>query len=80
MTSSQLLHNVINNSNCLVGRAVYAFVSGAGGLRFKSWAGQIVYSVANDSPLLQHFFEWSCVAHRRNDAEMGPANSFHASA
>ena len=33
-----------------------AFVSGAGGLRFKSWAGQIGHSVANGSPLLEHFF------------------------
>ena len=39
-----------------------AFVSGAGGLRFKSRAGQIGHSVANGSPLLQHFFERSCVA------------------
>ena len=39
-----------------------AFVSGAGGLRFKSRAGQIGHSVANGSPPLQHFFEWSCVA------------------
>ena len=39
-----------------------AFVSGAGGLRFKSRAGQIKHSVANGSPVLQHFFERSCVA------------------
>ena len=26
------------------------------------------------------FFEGSCVAHTRNDAELGPANSQHASA
>ena len=39
-----------------------AFVSGAGGLRFKTQAGQIEHSVANDSPSLQHFFEKSCVA------------------
>ena len=32
------------------------FVSGAGGLSFKSRAGQIGHSVANGSPLLQHFF------------------------
>ena len=30
--------------------------------------------------LLRHFFQRSCVAHRRNDVEMGPANSLHASA
>ena len=39
-----------------------AFVSGAGGLRFKSRAGQIGRSVANGSPSLRHFFERSCVA------------------
>ena len=39
-----------------------AFISGAGGLRFKSRAGQITRSVANGSPLLRHFFKWSCVA------------------
>ena len=54
-----------------------AFVSGVWGLRFKSRAGQIGHSVANSSPPLRHFLEWSCVAHRRNDAEMSPANSLH---
>ena len=46
-----------------------AFVSRAGGLRFKSRAGQIRYSVANDWQLLQRFFEKSCVAwaQRRGD-------------
>ena len=39
-----------------------AFVSEAGGLRFKSRAGQIEHSVANGSPPLRHFFERSCVA------------------
>ena len=39
-----------------------AFVSGVGGLRFKSQAGQIGHSVANGSPPLRHFFERSCVA------------------
>ena len=39
-----------------------AFVSGAGGLRFKSRAGQIGHSVANGSPPLRDFFERSCVA------------------
>ena len=39
-------------------------------------AGQIGNNVANGSPLLQHFFERSCVARRRNDdTEMGPAKS-----
>ena len=40
-----------------------AFVSESGGLKFKSRAGQIGLSVANGSPPLQHFFEWTCVAH-----------------
>ena len=39
-----------------------AFVSGAGGLRFKSRAGKIGQSVVNGSPPLRHFFEKSCVA------------------
>ena len=39
-----------------------AFVSGAGGLRFKSRAGQIGHSVANGSPPLRRFFKRSCVA------------------
>ena len=38
------------------------FVSGAGGLWFKSRAGQIGHSAANILPPLQHFFEkeWCC--------------------
>ena len=39
-----------------------ASLSGAGGLRLKSWAGQIRHSVANDSPQLRHLWERSCVA------------------
>ena len=39
-----------------------AFIFGAGGLRFKSWAGQIEHSVANGSPPLRHFFKRSYVA------------------
>ena len=38
-----------------------AFVFRAGGLRFKSRAGQIWHRVANDSPSQRHFFERSCV-------------------
>ena len=34
----------------------------------------------NGSPPQQHFLERSCVACMRYDAEMGPANSLHASA
>ena len=37
------------------------FVSGTGGLRFKSRAGQIRHSVANGLPPLRHYFERSCV-------------------
>ena len=44
-------------------------------LRFKFRAGKIGHSVANGSSPLQHSFERSCVAHKRNKAEMGPANS-----
>ena len=57
-----------------------AFVSGAVGPRFKYRAGQIVHSVANGLTPLQHYFERSGVANTPNDAEMGPANSLHASA
>ena len=39
-----------------------AFVSEAGGLRFKSRDGQIGHSVANDSSPLRHLFKTSCVA------------------
>ena len=39
-----------------------AFVSEAGGLKFKSQAGQIGHRVTNDSPPLQYFSERSCVA------------------
>ena len=39
-----------------------AFVCRAGGLRFKSRAGQIEHSAANRSPPQQHFFEKSGVA------------------
>ena len=56
------------------GRAVTR--SSRGGLRFKSRAGKIGHCVAYDSPPLQYFFGWNCVA-RHNDAEMGPANSLH---
>ena len=56
------------------------FVCGAEGLRFKSRAGQIRHSVADGSPLLQHFIGKSSLARTRNDAEMGLANSLLASA
>ena len=52
------------------------FVSGLGGLRFKSQAGQIEHSVANSLPQLQHFLKRICVACRRNDSEMGPATGY----
>ena len=41
---------------------VNGIVSGAGGLRFTSRAGQVELRAANGSPLLQHFFKRSCVA------------------
>ena len=56
------------------------FVSGAGGLGFKSRAGQIGHSVANGSPPLRYFFEKSCVADTHTDVEKGPFNSLHAAA
>ena len=54
-----------------------AFVSGAGGLRFKSRAGQIGHSVANGSPPLRHF-ERSCAARpqRRGDGPRKLVTSF----
>ena len=55
-----------------------AFVSGAGGLRLKSLAGQIEHSIVNGSPPLRHFFETNGVA-GGNDVEMGLANPLHAS-
>ena len=52
-----------------------AFVSGVGGLRFKSRAGLIGYSVARcDISLKEAELLWC------NDAVMGPTNSLHASA
>ena len=57
-----------------------AFVSGAGGPRFKYRAGQIEHGVVNGLPPLQHFFKKSCVARRRNDTELGLANSLHVTA
>jgi len=50
-----------------------------GGLEFKFWTGQILHSFANASPSLQHLrtvavMLWHC------DAELGTANSLHASA
>ena len=38
------------------------FVSGAGGLRFKSRAGQIGHSVVNGSPSLRHFESYTARA------------------
>ena len=56
-----------------------AFVSEAGSPKFESQAGQIEHCAANGLSLLGNFFERSYVACRRNNAEMGPANSSHAS-
>ena len=60
-------------SRLLVNVRVIAFVSGVGGMRFKSRAGQIGFSVANGSPPLKQFFEKSSLAGKRID-------SLHASA
>ena len=68
---------IIQWASWLSGNAV---VFGAVGLKLKSRADQFGHSVANDSPPLPHFFERSCVARRRNDVEMGTANSLHTSA
>ena len=56
-----------------------AFTFGAKGLRFKTHAGQLVHSVANDSTPLQHFSKGIALS-GCNDAEMGPVNSLHATA
>ena len=51
-----------------------ALIFGAEGPRFKSRAAQIGHGVANGLPLLRQFFR------RRNNTELNPADSFHASA
>ena len=73
-----MMYNIILNPNentkpasCLSGNEI---VSKAGGLRFKSRAGQTGHSFANGSTPLRHFFETSCVAHSCNDAD-GPRKS-----
>ena len=53
------------------------FVSGAEGMKFKSRASQIGYSVANGSPLLRYFFKRTRTARAQN-AEIGLANSSHS--
>ena len=55
----------------IVSQSGNAFVSEAGGLRFKSRTSQIGNSVANGSPPLQRFFETSCVARAQCRAD-GP--------
>ena len=47
---------------------------------FKSWNGQSGHSVTNGSPPLQHFFERSWVACKRNNEEIDSANLLRASA
>ena len=54
-----------------------AFVSEAGGLRFKSRAGQIGHSAAYGSPPRDISFKTKLPG--CNDAETGPANSLHVS-
>ena len=53
-----VLHTVYE-SNLLLQSSDNAFVSGAGGLKFKSRAGEIGHSVANRLPSLRHSFERS---------------------
>ena len=55
------------------------FTSGAGGLRFKSQAGQIEHSIATASHRCD-ITSNGAVLSGRNNAEMGPANLIHASA
>ena len=59
----QIQHN-INTKLTTTGQlsSGNTFVSGAGGLRFKSRSGQIEHSAATGSLPLQHFFERSSVA------------------
>ena len=60
LRTTVIINNNINLSDRPVGRAE--------GLKFKSRAGQIGRSVANGcSRPLRHFFERSCVDHRRGD-------------
>ena len=47
-------------------------------MSFIYWADQVGHSVANSSPSLRHFFERNCLAFRRNDAKLGPANLLNA--
>ena len=56
---SLLLHFRLFNANISSWSSGNVFVSGAGGLRFKSRAGEIEHSVANGSPPLQQFLERS---------------------
>ena len=63
--------NVWSNGN--------AFVSGAGGMRFKSQAGQMGHSVANTHPRC-NISSKRAVLPERNDAKVDRANSLHASA
>ena len=71
-----------SNNTVIIGQLVEqnAFVFGAGGLRFKSRAGQIEHNAANGSPPLRHFFKKSCVSRKGNDTWMGIANSLDAMA
>ena len=59
---AKLIQQIKNDTTPVGWSSGNAFVSGAGDLRFKSWACQIGHSVANGSLPLQHFFERSCVA------------------
>ena len=49
--------------------SVDAFVSGAGGLKFKSRIGQIGHSVADSLPPLRHFFKRTCADRAQSRGE-----------
>ena len=53
------------------------FVSGVGGLRFKSWTGQIGHRVSHRCGI---FSKGAAVLPGRSDTKMGPENSLQASA
>jgi len=66
--------------NRLDGRTVNKLASCAGGLEFKFWIGKIGIANGNGSPTRQHHSTQPAVLPWRYDAEMGTANSLHASA
>ena len=57
-----------------------AFVFGAGGLRFKSWAGQIGHKMLPTAHRCCDISSKGAMLPGCNDVEMGPTNSLHVSA